>query len=269
MAELDLCDILKLEEYNISEKAGEFSIEILNGGGEFSSIINEIPTEKNLIFIAVRNYLNAIGSGGHFTFSLTKNIPSGAGLGGGSSNAAAALKLVSGIFGRGIDDDLLHAASVSGSDVSFFLKGGFAFVEGRGEIVAPLTFTDDSFVLLVNNGIHVNTGLAYDSLKKPVSDMEIDCNFKKKVIQENISLKTDWINIFRNDFEESIFRLYPQIGLIKEKMYYNGAFFSLMTGSGSTVFGLFKDESSARNVQVLLEKEGNKVYFTKFRSRKN
>lgn len=241
-------------------------MEILNNGGDFSSIVEEIPVEKNLITIAVKKYMASIGRGGHFIFSITKNIPSGAGMGGGSSNAAAALKIVSGVLEREIDDELRNSASSTGSDVPFFLKGGFAFVEGRGELVSRLDFNDESFILLVNNGIHINTGSAYNSLKRPVSDTVINCSDRKRIISEGIARKQDWKNLFKNDFETGIFSSYPQIGFIKENLYDYGAFFASMTGSGSTVFGLFNDEYSAKNVQKILENDGNRVYFTKFRS---
>ncbi len=281
MAELDLCDIVELEEYELAKTAGEVSVEILNKGGEFSSIFENIPVEKNLITIAVKKYMHLLGRGGHFVFSVSKNIPSGAGLGGGSSNAAAALKIISELFHKigaanpvaennlYANDYLLNAASATGSDVPFFLKGGFAFIEARGEVVLPADITDDSSIILVNNGIHVNTGSAYESLKKPVSDISINCSDKIKSIISQIDQKSEWKGIFRNDFEESIFGMYPQIGLVKEKLYENGAFFASMTGSGSTVFGLFENEDSAKNVQKILEISGNKVYFAKFRSRKN
>lgn len=241
-------------------------MEILNNGGDFSSIVEEIPVEKNLITIAVKKYMASIGRGGHFIFSITKNIPSGAGMGGGSSNAAAALKIVSGVLEREIDDELRNSASSTGSDVPFFLEGGFAFVEGRGELVSRLDFNDKSFILLVNNGIHINTGSAYNSLKMPVSDTVINCSDRKRIISEGIARKQDWKNLFKNDFETGIFSSYPQIGFIKENLYDYGAFFASMTGSGSTVFGLFNDECSAKNVQKILENDGNRVYFTKFRS---
>ncbi|HNX24695.1 MAG TPA: 4-(cytidine 5'-diphospho)-2-C-methyl-D-erythritol kinase [Spirochaetota bacterium] len=265
-AEVDLCDLLKLEDYTLSNNSGEVSVEILNNGGDFSSIVEEIPVEKNLITIAVKKYMASIGRGGHFIFSITKNIPSGAGMGGGSSNAAAALKIVSGVLEREIDDELRNSASSTGSDVPFFLEGGFAFVEGRGELVSRLDFNDESFILLVNNGIHINTGSAYNSLKRAVFDTVINCSDRKRIISEGIARKQDWKNLFKNDFETGIFSSYPQIGFIKENLYDYGAFFASMTGSGSTVFGLFSDEYSAKNVQKILENDGNRVYFTKFRS---
>lgn len=267
MAELDLCDMLTLENFDLSENPGDVSVEILNSGGKFSSIFEDVPLEKNLITIAVKKYMDIIGRGGRFTFSIIKNIPSGAGMGGGSSNSAAAMKLVSGLFEKTIAGDLLKAASFTGSDVPFFLKGGFAFVEGRGESVTPLDFSDESFILLVNNGIHVNTGFAYESLKKPVSDIAVDCFGKKRVISEGFQYKSEWKSLFKNDFEAAVFSLYPELALIKENLYRNGAFFASMTGSGSTIFGLFNDKYNAENVHKILEKEGNRVYFTKFRSK--
>jgi 4-diphosphocytidyl-2-C-methyl-D-erythritol kinase len=266
MAELDLHDLLKLEYSDLSKKSDEVIVEINSNGGEFSSLIDDIPADKNLISIAVKNYMKSIGFGGHFVFSLTKNIPSGAGLGGGSSNAAAALKIVSETLHRGVDDYLFEAASAAGSDIPFFLKGGFAFAEGRGEFLYNLDYNDKSFVLLVNNGIHVNTGLAYKSLNKPVSDLIIDCEEKRKVIKNSVYDKYQWETHFFNDFEPVVFELYPQISKVKEKMYDNGAFFSAMSGSGSTVFGLFESRETAENVKKNLETEGNRVYLTKFRS---
>jgi len=269
MAELDLHDLLELEYSDLSKKSGDVTVEIVNNGGEFSSVIDEIPVEKNLISIAVKKYMNEIGLGGHFVFSLTKNIPSGAGLGGGSSNAATALMIIAEVLGRNYDDSLLDAASSTGSDIPFFLQGGFSFVEGRGEIVSPFDDSDDCFILLINNGIHVNTGTAYESLNKPVSDSFFDCTDEIKFIKEKIYKKSDWKTIFRNDFEKSVFELYPQIGFIKGKMYSNGAYFSAMSGSGSTVFGLFESRLEAENAKKFFEMDENRVYLTKFRVNKN
>lgn len=269
MAELDLYDNLELEEYKIVPCSGEVSVHIKNGGGRSSSVLNDIPVEKNLITIAVKKYMDLINTGGQFIFSLTKNIPAGAGLGGGSSNAASALKIVS-MLADGGEAALIHnAAYATGSDVPFFLEGGFAFVEGRGEIVEPIDFQDESFILLINNGIHIDTGFAYKSLNRFLSNSETDCMEKKRNITERILKKSQWKEIFKNDFEDPIFRIYPHVRLIKDRLYQNGAFFAMMTGSGSTVFGLFKNEDSAKNVQKILELEGNRVYFTKFRNRKN
>lgn len=269
MAELELCDYLKLESCDFSENPDAVSVEIINSGGGFSSIIDDIPAEKNLITIAVRNYMKALGMGGRFVFSITKNIPSGAGLGGGSSNAAAALKIVSEILCRDYDSELLQAASLTGSDVPFFLHGGFGFVEGKGELFTPLDFYDGSYILLVNNGIHVNTGFAYETLNKPVSETDLECEEKKRILFNGIKRIEDWKKYFKNDFEEVIFDLHPQIGLIKQNMYKNGAFFSSMTGSGSTVFGIFNNKESAVSARKIFENGSDRVFLTNFRDCKN
>jgi 4-diphosphocytidyl-2-C-methyl-D-erythritol kinase len=153
--------------------------------------------------------------------------------------------------------------------VPFFLNGGFAFVEGRGESVTPLDYSDSSFAVLVNNGIHINTGFAYEALSRPVSGNVAVPDIRKRDIIERIRFKEQWESIFKNDFEESVFRLYPDLGRIKKAMYSNGAFFASMTGSGSTVFGLFDNENTAEAAGKALTSGGNTVYITKFQSFKN
>lgn len=269
MAELELSDLLKLQSFNLTGTKEPVIVEIINDGGMYSSVTDEIPCEKNLISIAVKNYMRLAGAGGNFRFSLEKNIPSGAGLGGGSSNAAAALVAATGALGRDIDDDTWKAASLTGSDVPFFLCGGFAFIEGRGELVSPAEFIDESYVLLVNNGIHVDTGRAYQSLNRLKSDILIDCRDRKELIREKINIRSYWKTLFKNDFEDTVFRMHPELAFIKEKMYNLNSFFAAMTGSGSTIFGLFENAKIALLAQSELEKDGNTVYFAKFLSRKN
>ena len=269
MAELDLSDLLKLESFNITGRKDPVIVEIINDGGLYSSVTDEIPSEKNLITIALKNYMHLAGTGGFFRFRIEKNIPSGAGLGGGSSNAAAALIMAAEALGRKIDDDMRSAAFMTGSDVPFFLSGGYAFVEGRGELVLPVDFNDESYVLLVNNGIHVDTGLAYRNLNRIVSEEPEDYKSREIFIKKGIKNRSDWKDIFRNDFEGTIFRIHPEIGSIKEKLYNLKSYFSAMTGSGSTVFGLFSNMETALQAQYHLKKDGNIVYFSKFRSEIN
>lgn len=269
MAELDLCDVLTLKEWNFAGVSGPVFVDVQNEGGDSSSVLDDIPSEKNLITIAVKEYMARMNLSGKLIFGLKKNIPSGAGLGGGSSNAAAALKLVSGLLGKSLDENVYKAASSTGSDVPFFLTGGFAFVEGRGETVLPIEYTDESFVLLVNNGIHIDTGSAYRSLNKTVTDELPDCTSIKKNISDEFEKTKMWKKMFRNDFEPNIFSIHPQLELVKNTFYDCGAFFSAMTGTGSTVFGIFHERNHALNALKVLEGEGNRVYFTKFRKNKN
>ena len=269
MAELELHDVLDIESFTLSNDPANVSVRIIDKGTEPSSILKDIPAEKNLITIAVKKYLRLINKGGDFEFGIIKNIPAGAGLGGGSSNAATAIKIVAGLFGRGIDNYALEAGISTGSDVSFFFKGGFAFVEGKGERISQIEISNNSHILIVNNGIHINTGCAYNSLKRETSGIEIDCTDKKREIEEQIVNVEKWKNLFRNDFESAIFNQYPQIGLIKEKIHKSGAVFSLMSGSGSSIFGVFNDKNRVENLKKTLEKIGNRVYYTKFHHKIN
>lgn len=264
MAELELSDLLKLEDYVYSGEPGDVSVRIINRGGVNSGLIDNIPSDENLITKAVKNYLRIINAGGGFTFSIEKNIPSGAGLGGGSGNAAAAIRLVSSAIG-GIDGGaLLDSASMTGSDVPFFLMGGFEFAEGRGEVLTPVDYSDSSTVILINNGIHVDTGIAYRALNREISSMGIDNTDKKNYIIQNLNNRRNWRELFRNDFEDVIFSYYPALKVLKDELYGYGAFFSAMTGSGSTVFGLFEDEQYAKSLYKKIVSKGNNAFITKF-----
>jgi 4-diphosphocytidyl-2-C-methyl-D-erythritol kinase len=146
-------------------------------------------------------------------------------------------------------------------------------VEGNGERITPIKIYNNSHILLVNHGIHINTGDAYNSLPvgdaapgvPPTKTINIPpITDKKREIEKQIAIVSKWKDIFINNFETTIFNQYPQIGLIKEEMYKNGAVFALMSGSGSTIFGIFNDKNSAKDLKKTLEKQGNRVYYTKF-----
>ncbi len=269
MAELELSDRLILEDFVSVSEPGEVSVEIINAGGVYSGIIDNIPASDNLVAKAVKRYMASVMLGGRFVFSLEKNIPAGAGLGGGSGNAATALMLVSSAIGRGFDPELLDSAAKTGSDVPFFLYGGVACVYGRGESVKPVDYTGTGSVILVNNGIHIDTGQAYRSLGRDVTETDVNYNEKISQINKNLTKSSEWKNCFRNDFEEVIFLQYPVLRELKDGFYSSGAFFSAMTGSGSTVFGLYEDEKIANNEYEKLIKSGNNAYITKFHDLKN
>lgn len=262
MAEIAIYDLLKLESFDVEPGKDSLIIEIIDSGGDFSSIISDIPSEKNLISIAVKKYLHAYSLGGYVRFLIEKNIPSGAGLGGGSSDAASALELVRAALGKEQDRHILSAASESGSDVPFFLKGGVAFAEGRGEILQQIYHEIDYPVVLINNGIHVNTGIAYSSLERgyetPFS--ESDIILKKKELISVLKEPAEWKKIFINDFEKPVFNLYPELGRLKNELYDLGADFALMSGSGSTVYGVFNNIIDAKKASDILERQGNRVF---------
>lgn len=262
MAEIGVHDLLKLESLEAVPGSDILDVEIVGSGGASSSVLADIPSEKNLISIAVKKYLRSISIGGYARFSIEKNIPSGAGLGGGSSDAAAALELVRAALDLEQDGQLFSAASESGSDVPFFLRGGVAFAEGRGEILQQIDQVIDFPLLLVNNGIHINTGAAYSALNRgygePYSGRDIQ--LKKGEFESVLKDLSEWKKFFINDFEGPVFAQYPELGDLKNGLYDLGADFALMSGSGSSVYGVFRDNSAATTAYGELEKRGNRVF---------
>ena len=164
---------------------------------------------------------------------LHKLVPAGAGLGGGSSDAAFMLKGLNEQFGCGATLPQLEAlAAQIGSDCPFFIRNQPALAAGRGEVLEPVFVPVDRYlVLLVNPGIHVSTREAFSSIKPAVP---------KRQLKELVALPvSEWQSSISNVFENSVFPLYPEIAEIKKVMTACGALYSSMSGSGSTVYGIF------------------------------
>ncbi len=262
MAEVGVYDLLKLESFEVEPGSGPADVEIVNSGGRYSDVLESIPSGENIISVAVKSYLVSLRCRGRVRFSVEKNIPSGAGLGGGSSDAAAALELARIALGREQDHLMFSAAAESGSDVPFFIRGGVAFAAGRGEILEQVNQRIDYPVVLVNNGVHVNTGMAYKALKRgfesPFSDADISA--KKNELETVLKDLSLWRKYFVNDFEKPVFELYPELGNLKNDLYDLGAEFALMSGSGSTVYGVFSDKEYSEKAFRELEKRGNRAF---------
>lgn len=163
---------------------------------------------------------------------LHKHIPMGAGLGGGSADGAFALKLMNSLFELHLDDFFLEEyAEQLGSDCPFFIENTPKIARGRGEILEPISIDlKGTWIVLINPGIHVGTKEAYAGVTPSTPKVNL-----AEVLQD----KNRWKAELVNDFEQSIFKNHPEIAEIKEKMYKAGAFYSAMSGSGSSVFGLF------------------------------
>jgi len=266
MAGLELHDLLILEYYDITKGDKPPEVKIDSGGGTYGHILDGIDVKDNLITKAVSVYLKKAGLSGSFHFVLEKNIPQGAGLAGGSSDAAAALRAVSSIIEERDEDLLLEAAIETGSDIPFCLKGGLAFAEMKGERIVPLNRSFDGYILLVNKGIEVNTGHAYSLLKRDMADCS--SGFFESARQEVLDALDkgifSWREVFRNDFEEPVFAEFPQLGVLKSELYAAGADFSAMSGSGSTLFGIFQDEKACKEAFRFFEKDNNRCFFSKF-----
>lgn len=168
---------------------------------------------------------------------LHKAIPAGAGLGGGSADGAFMLKLLNDKYNLGLTEaQLIKYGLQVGSDCPFFILNKPCFATGRGEELMPVKLNLSGYtIILVNPGIHVNTGWAFSNIVPEVPVKSI-----KDIIQQPVET---WKQEMKNDFEIPVFRAHPEINGIKQKLYESGAVYASMSGSGSTVYGIFQTQS--------------------------
>lgn len=166
---------------------------------------------------------------------LHKNIPMGAGLGGGSADGAFALTLMNRLFDLYLDDFILEDyAAQLGSDCPFFIENTPKIATGRGEIMEAVEVDlKSNYLVLVKPPIHIGTKEAYAGVTPKKPDIGL-----KSILQE----KSIWKDKLVNDFESSIFPNHPELSIIKQDLYKMGAYYAAMSGSGSTMFGLFREE---------------------------
>lgn len=164
---------------------------------------------------------------------LHKVIPMGAGLGGGSSDGAHTLMLLDRMAGLGLSPESLRGYALTlGSDCPFFLYGKPCFATGRGELMEPVDIEISGYSLvLVNPGIHVSTAAAFRGIRPSVPEKSV-----REIIRTPVST---WRDTLVNDFEQTIFPQFPAIGQIKQELYDRGAVYASMSGSGSSVYGIF------------------------------
>lgn len=203
-----------------------------------------VRNEENLVWKAAKLFAEACGERRGASIMLRKNIPSGAGMGGGSGNAAATLLGLRRFWDIKIPDDrLVSLAEVLGSDVSFFLCGGTALGTGRGEKIRPLPDSPLLHIVLLFPGVYVSTTEAYRSLNLGLTSSLEDLRIQHFIGQ--LQSGTDLLAGLFNDFEASILAAYPPIREAKSFLEKRGATFTMLSGSGSSVFGFFSDEESA------------------------
>ena len=247
MAAIDLYDLLKLE--SVRTGTTKRSVTIKHAGGTQSAVLDSIAPENNLVYKAAMTYLERAGITADVVFSIQKNIPAGAGLGGGSSDAASALELLNTYFKTMNHEDLMAMGKHIGADVPYCLHGGYAFCWGVGDIIDPIEGSLPYHVLLANNGVHINTADAYKSLNRTEGTdphMKTIDIIKEEVIKAFETNSLDTVqSLLTNDFEANAFNKYPELKDIKKTFYEHGADFSIMTGSGSTIIALYKNEKKA------------------------
>jgi 4-diphosphocytidyl-2-C-methyl-D-erythritol kinase len=197
----------------------------------------DIPPEKNSCAKAWHLLRESFPDLPPVRLHLHKAVPSGAGLGGGSADAAFTLRLLNTKFNLGLTDrSLEEMATTLGSDCAFFIRNSPAFATGRGEILEPVPLSLDGYgIAIVNPGIHVPTPWAFSQVTPDATRTSV-----RELIAGPVS---EWKDLLINDFEKPLFDVYPAIAAVKENLYAAGATYAAMTGSGSTVFGLFEGRS--------------------------
>jgi 4-diphosphocytidyl-2-C-methyl-D-erythritol kinase len=198
----------------------------------------EIP--DNLAEKAARLALEAMSIQADVRINLKKNIPAGAGLGGGSSDAAAVLLALPVLAGATIENGRLFSiAAQLGSDVPFFLHGGTALGLGRGEELYPLPAPPKTHALLVAPAIHSSTAEAYRDLSQTLTSIAL----QNKLASFQQQLWAGLNGFPENDFEAVVFARYPELSQIRDRLLNLGAKQAMMTGSGSAIFGVFADQA--------------------------
>jgi len=225
----------------------EIEIVQIDQGTQFATNAVELQDDHSNLCVRAANLLRDL-TGIHVgvEINLTKRIPIGAGLGGGSSDAAAVLKGLTKLWALDISREELQTVSASlGSDVPFFFTSQTASATGRGEVLESFDLKIPYTILLVTPNIHVSTSWAYSHLRLRMSTKRPDL---RHVLEENLNDPERLREYLVNDFEETVFEQYPEISSIKQRLLSEGASFALMSGSGSSVFGLFTDSSRAKNL---------------------
>ena len=224
----------------------------IQGGWKFTSNSDLLPhDESNLCITTYLKVKELFPSIGGISIKLEKNIPVGSGLGGGSSNAASVLKGLNEVYSLGLSTkSLLNIALSIGADVPFFIEGGTKLGEGIGEELSVSSLPDIKAVLLVIPPVSISTEWAYGHIKISLPEERTESNFATAQLPSTWN-KAD--TIFENDFESLVFQAYPEIGDIKRRLQDSRALFASLSGSGSTVFGIFEDEQTAQKTRNLFE----------------
>ncbi len=200
--------------------------------------------ESNLIYKAAKLFFEKTGISASARIHIRKNIPMGAGLGGGSTDAAGTLLALNKIFGEPLTmAELAPMAKSLGADVPFFLHGGCMLAEGIGEILTPVPPLQNVYIVLAKPPVHISTPWVYKNLVLTEKTIHPDTHSVIEALEtNNLQLLSESAG---NVLETVTAKEYPQIEEYKGIMKRHGASYSLMSGSGSSVFGIFSNETDA------------------------
>lgn len=241
----DVLEIIVNERETVNPMQNSSELPIPNSI-EFTSSGLEIPgsTDSNLIIkaykllepIIIQKQETRDKEQANIKIHLHKVIPMGAGLGGGSADGAFALKMLNEIFELELsNEDLKNHARKLGSDCAFFIENRPVFCYQKGDQFEDFSLDlSNKYIVLVNPSVHISTAEAYSGVTPQIPQISL-----KEALQQPIK---DWREIVKNDFEEKLLIKYPIIAQVKQKLYDSGASYASMTGSGSTVYGIFEQE---------------------------
>ncbi len=212
-----------------------------DSGCGFTSNVSWLHNDASNLCFKAWNRLSEYYNIGGISIDLIKNIPAGSGLGGGSSNAASVIKGLVELYKLDISQKDLQSIAISlGADVSFFLNGGLQQGDGIGEKLTRLPGLINGIYLLIVPDFEISTDWAYKSYKNFLDGDKEQVNFASFLSRDVIPFE-----FFENDFESIVVPAYPEIGEIKKRLEAYGSRFASLSGSGSTVYGIFDEESNA------------------------
>ncbi len=228
----ELYDELELEPLQLED------VEFISKG-----LVVDCPDEENLCVRAARLMQQRYHTSG-VRITLTKKIPFGAGLGGGSSDATAVIMAMNSIFDlRLCEDSLISIAAELGSDTSFFVRNTPQMCQGRGEIMSALDLDLSCYsIAMIKPEVGVSTAEAYSGVRPATPALRLEESIMRPI--------EEWQGRVKNDFEPHIFDAYPILRQIKEELLSRGAIYAAMSGSGSTIYGIFSDCSAMRGEKI-------------------
>ena len=241
-------------------------MEFFVGNGDIKLICNKpgVPAdESNLVFKAANALREKfpVKTRSGVIIQLKKNIPAGAGLGGGSGNAALALLGLNKFWDLGLNCDELITFAVSlGSDVPFFLVSPTALGTGRGDKIVKIISPRKTAIIVVFPGFSISTAWVYQNLKLELTKMQNNISILQKFLSQSYTLQVG--SSLLNHLEPVVFKKYPVVREIKDKLLEIGACGALMSGSGSSVFGIFEDSCKAKDAYEIFPKGEWSLYLT-------
>ena len=238
----------------------EMTFESTEGGIAVRCPDTDLPENQgNIVYRAATAFFSSTGAPPEIKITIRKRIPVGAGLGGGSSNAATTLMTLNEMNGSPLDrGELMKIGAKIGADVPFFVFGKTAWASGIGDLLTEAPFLPTLWFVLINPGFEISTKMVYQGLNLGLTKHGINYSIPRFYAAE------DLVRGLLNDLEKVTLQIHPVLDQIKTFLLENGARGALMSGSGPTVFGVFTDEKSAcRAEEKLGERTGWRVFMAK------